>query len=78
MVEIYSCFKELMVEEYSEEEVPTGEYKFIDEGTLWERDDSINYLGGEVHLESRDKSGWLEVPYSVLESHFVKVDEINE
>ena len=46
-------------------------------GSIWERDDGISFIGGDVHLDSlNDDSdfGWLEMPLEDLRENFVLIE----
>lgn len=64
---MYRCIKEFSVDNYDNE----SEIMYIDIGSLWERDDSCNYIGGDVHLES--DGAWIEINYGDLDRYFEEV-----
>lgn len=68
---MYKCIKEFFItDDYTEDVL------CIKEGSIWERDDTVNYIGGEVHLESISKGNyWIEIPESDLSEKFIEVKE---
>ena len=65
----YKCINEFYIEIYDEDWMPTGEYRTIPAGTVWELDESTNNIGGEVHLDNDDE-GWIEISRDTLEECF--------
>ena len=51
----YRCINEFYIEIYDEGWMPTGEYRTIPVGTVWDVDESTNNIGGEVHLDNDDE-----------------------
>ena len=70
----YKCANEFYIEIYDETWMPTGEYKTIPAGTIWELDESTNNIGGEVHLDNDDE-GWIEISRDTFEECFEEVRE---
>ncbi len=57
-------------------EIP-NEYGFVKVGSIWERDDRGNLIGGDVHMDSLDDDsdfGWLEMPLEDLRENFVLIE----
>ncbi|MEH2957810.1 hypothetical protein [Candidatus Merdisoma sp. JLR.KK006] len=56
-------------------EIP-NECGFVKVGSIWERDDDVSIIGGDVHLESLDNVsdfGWLEITFDDLKENFVRI-----
>lgn len=70
----YRCINEFYIEIYDEGWMPTGEYRTISAGTVWELDESTNNIGGDVHLDNDDE-GWIEISREKLEECFEEVRE---
>lgn len=73
----YKCVKEMCLSKCDGDgfEIP-NEYGFVTVGSIWERDDDANIIGGDVHLESLDNAsdfGWLEITFDDLEENFVRI-----
>lgn len=66
----YKCTENFSIELYDSDGFPTEEYKEIDIGTIWYRDDESNIIGGEIHLESTGDLGWLEISLERLQERF--------
>ena len=74
----YKCIKEMCLPKYDGEgfEIP-NEYGFVTVGSIWERDDGISFIGGDVHLDSlNDDSnlGWIEISFEDLKENFVLIE----
>ena len=74
----YKCIKEMRLPKCVGDcfEIP-NEYGFVTVGSIWERDDGISFIGGDVHLDSlNDDSdfGWLEMPLEDLRENFVLIE----
>lgn len=57
-------------------EIP-NEYGFVKVGSILERDDRRNLIGGDVHLDSLDDDsdfGWIEISFEDLEENFVLIE----
>lgn len=70
----YKCINEFYIEIYDEVWMPTGEYRTIHTGTVWELDEYTGNIGGEVHLDN-DDGGWIEISRKTLEECFEEVIE---
>ena len=56
-------------------EIP-NEYGFVTVGSIWERNDRGNLIGGDVHLDSLDDDsdfGWIEMSFEDLKENFVLI-----
>ena len=74
----YKCIKELCLPKCDGDgfEIP-NEYGFVEVGSIWERDDEGNMVGGDVHLDSLDDDsdfGWVEMPFEELKENFVLIE----
>ena len=65
----YKCIKEFEYEVYDDYGFPTGEYKTVKVGTVWEVS-SENYIGGEIHLDNIDVLDWIEISRETLKEFF--------
>lgn len=74
----YKCIKEMCLPKCDADgfEIP-NEYGFVSVGSIWERDDKRNIIGGDVHLDSLDDDsdfGWVEMPFGGLREHFALIE----
>lgn len=74
----YKCIKEMCLPRCDGDgfEIP-NEYEFVKVGSIWERNDRGNLIGGDVHLDSLDDDsdfGWVEMPIEDLEENFVLIE----
>lgn len=74
----YKCIKEMCLPEYDGDgfEIP-NKYGFVKVGSVWERNDRGNLIGGDVHLDSLDDDsdfGWIEISFEDLEENFVLIE----
>lgn len=71
---MYKCIKSFSVDEYDDDGfLIEGEYKIIEEGTLWELDEEkFRVIGGSVRL-TKNLWTWLEISKETLEEYFIKV-----
>lgn len=71
---MYKCIKSFSVDEYDDNGFfIEGEYKIIEEGTLWELDEEkFRVIGGSVRL-TKNLWTWLEISKETLEEYFIKV-----
>lgn len=74
----YECIKEMRLPKCDGDgfEIP-DEYGFVKVGSIWERNDRGNLIGGDVHLDSLDDDsdfGWVEMPIEDLEENFVLIE----
>lgn len=73
----YKCIKEMCLPRCDGDgfEIP-NEYGFVKVGSIWERNDMGNLIGGDVHLDSLDDNfdfGWIEMPIEDLEENFLLI-----
>ena len=72
----YKCVKEMCLPKFDEDGfVIPNEYGFVTVGSTWERDDYVNIIGCDVHLESLDNVsdfGWIEITLDDLKENFVR------
>lgn len=54
--------------------MPTGKYRTIPDGTVWEPNEYTNNIGGEIHLENENE-GWIEISRDTFEECFEEVKE---
>lgn len=71
----YKCIKEMCLPRCDGDgfEIP-DEHGFVAAGSIWERDDRGNLIGGDVHLDSLEDGsdfGWIEIPLEKLNENFV-------
>ena len=74
----YKCIKEMCLPKCDGDgfEIP-NEYGFVKVGSIWERDDRGNLIGGDVHMDSLDDDsdfGWLEMPLEDLRENFALIE----
>ncbi len=74
----YICTKEICLPKCDGDgfEIP-NEYGFVKVGSIWERDDRSNFIGGDVHLDSMDDDsdfGWIEMSFEKLKENFVPAE----
>ena len=74
----YKCIKEMYLPKYDGDgfEIP-NEYGFVTVGSIWERNDRGNLIGGDVHLDSLDDDsdfGWIEMPLDDLKENFALIE----
>lgn len=74
----YKCIKEMCLPECDGDgfEIP-NEYEFVKGGSVWERNDRENLIGGDVHLDSLDNNSdfeWIEISFEDLEENFVLIE----
>lgn len=73
----YKCIKEMRLPRCDGDgfDIP-NEYGFVKVGSVWERNDRGNLIGGDVHLDSLDDNsdfGWIEIPLEELEENFLLI-----
>lgn len=73
----YKCVKEMYLLKCDGDgfEIP-NECGFVKVGSVWERDDDVNIIGGDVHLECLDNDfdfGWIEITFDDLKENFVRI-----
>lgn len=76
---MYKCIKEMCLPKCDGDgfEIP-NEFGFVTVGSIWERDDRTNFIGGDVHLNTlNDDSdfGWIEIAIEYLKENFVQIEE---
>ena len=74
----YKCIKEMCLLKCDSDgfEVP-NEYGFVTVGSIWERNDRGNLVGGDVHVDSLDDDsdfGWIEIPLEDLKENFMLIE----
>ncbi|MCI9517339.1 MAG: hypothetical protein HFI79_10600, partial [Lachnospiraceae bacterium] len=74
----YKCIKEMCLPKCDGDgfEIP-NEYGFVTVGSIWERDDRGNLIGGDVHMDSLDDDsdfGWIEMPLDDLKENFALIE----
>lgn len=73
----YKCIKEMYIQKYDDDGfIIDNEYMVVPVGSIWERDDRTNIMGGDVHLESienKNDYGWIEITVDHLKENFVLV-----
>lgn len=74
----YKCINEMCLPKCDGDgfEIP-NEYGFVAAGSIWERNDEGNLIGGDVHLDSlNDDSdlGWIEVSFENLKENFKLIE----
>lgn len=75
-MEKYRCIKDFPIEIYDEYDMPTSEYRDIESGTIWSKDNEADYIGGEVHLDNEDGLEWIEISHETLKIYFEPMTEI--
>lgn len=74
----YKCIKEMCLPRCDDDgfEIP-NEYGFVPVGSIWEKDDKVSIIGGDVHLDPLNDSpdfGWIEISFENLEENFVPIE----
>ncbi len=74
----YKCIKEMCLPKRDGDgfEIP-NEYGFVKVGSIWEREDRRNLIGGDVHMDSLDDDsdfGWIEMPLDDLKENFALIE----
>lgn len=75
----YKCIKEMRLPKCDGDgfEIP-NEYGFVTIGSIWERNDKRNLVGGDIHLEAMNENGdfeWIEISEDDLKKNFEPVNE---
>ena len=70
----YKCIKEMCLPKCDGDgfEIP-NEYGFVIVGSIWERNDKRNLVGGDIHLDSLNENGnleWIEISEDDLKKNF--------
>lgn len=73
----YKCISEMHLPRCDGDgfEIP-NEYGLVAIGSLWERNDRGNLIGGDVHLESLQDNAdfeWIEISFEDLDKNFVRI-----
>ena len=73
----YRCIKSFSVPFYDGDGWLEDENKMLPvvEGSVWERDDSCDIIGGDIHLENRETGDWLEIDKTTLKENFSTINE---
>ena len=74
----YKCVKEMWIQKCDDDgsEIP-DEYGFIAVGSIWERNDRRDMIGGDVHLDSLNDGSdieWIEMSFEDLKENFVLIE----
>lgn len=74
----YKCIKEMCLPRCDGDgfEIP-NQYGFVEIGSVWERYDRRNLIGGDVHLDSlNDNSdfGWVETSFEEFGENFELIE----
>ncbi len=74
----YKCAKEICLPKCDDNGLEIlNEYGIVKVGSIWERDDRTNFIGGDVHLDSMDDDsdfGWIEISFEHLKENFAPVE----
>lgn len=74
----YKCIKEMCLPKCDSDGFEIlNEYGFVTVGSIWERDDRANIIGGDVHLDSLNNDpdlGWIEISFDKLKENFVLIE----
>ncbi len=73
----YKCIKEMCIPKCDGDGFEIlNEYGFVAAGSIWERNDKRNLIGGDVHLDSLndDDFGWIEISFENLKENFVLLE----
>ena len=77
----YKCIKSLCLEKVDDEGFFTESYTFVTPGSIWEENNDINIIGGEVHLERYNEKallGWIEISKETLSEAFESIEIVEE
>lgn len=71
---MYKCVNSFLVDKYNDDGfLVEGEYMTVEEGSLWESDESNDRITGcSVRLIGKD-GDWLEIPSESLNEDFIEV-----
>ena len=73
---LYRCKKTFTLPMYDDDgHLIENERLPVIKGTMWERSDEENLLGGEIHLENRMTGEWIEITEERLNEYFSPKDE---
>lgn len=68
---LYRCNKTFTLPMYDDDgNLIENERLPVIRGTVWERSDDENLLGGEIHLENRMTGEWIEITEERLNEYF--------
>lgn len=70
----YICIKEFFVPKYDGDGFDSGEYMTIEKGSMWLSDDTVDYIGGEIHLDNLGNGDWIEISFDTLHEYFQLID----
>ena len=72
---LYRCNKTFTLPMYDDDaNLIENERLPVIRGTVWERSDEENLLGGEIHLENRMTGEWIEITQERLNEYFSPKD----
>lgn len=66
----YICIKEFFVHKCDGDGFDTGEYMAIEKGSMWLSDDTVDYIGGDIHLDNLGNGDWIEISWNTLHENF--------
>ena len=74
----YKCIKEIRLPKCDGDgfEIPDV-YSLVKAGSIWERNDRVNFIDGEIHLDSLDDDSdfdWIEISSETLREDFVLIE----
>ncbi len=76
----YKCIKEMCLPKCDDNgfEIP-NECGSVTVGSIWERDDETDLIGGDAHLDCLDPLdntdlGWIEISSEMLSEYFVPIE----
>ena len=64
----YKCIKSFSIPEVDLDGFDEGRLHEVEVGSVYERDDELNILGADVHLEG--EHDWIEISYKDLKEYF--------
>lgn len=74
-MKLYRCNKTFTLPMYDDDGNMIENERFsVIRGTVWERSDEENLLGGEIHLENRITDEWIEITKERLNEYFSPKD----
>ena len=78
MLRRYKCIKSFLIDLYDENGFYDNKADFVKVGTIWERNEFTNILGGDIHLiltDGENKMNWLEISEKTLNEYFKIIEE---
>lgn len=66
----YRCIKSFTVDKYDGRGFTKDGFTEINRNSVWERDDEMDIIGGEVHLDNPETMEWLEITREDLKKYF--------